>query len=60
MFGGPDGDGRSIPTGLLDGVDYPHVTGANVTHRRAEKATVTKPEELQLFGRAAEPVEGYE
>jgi DNA modification methylase len=42
------------------GVDYPHITGANVTHRRAEKAAAAKPEELQLFGRAAEAPEDYE
>jgi DNA modification methylase len=35
------------------GIDYPHVTGANVTHRRASRATAEKPEELELFGRAA-------
>ncbi|MGD0247946.1 MAG: DNA methyltransferase [Candidatus Limnocylindrales bacterium] len=42
------------------GVDYPHVTGANVTHRRAEKAAAAKPEELELFGRAAEVLEDYD
>jgi len=42
------------------GVDYPHVTGANVTHRRAEKAAAAKPEELELFGRAAESPADYE
>jgi DNA modification methylase len=42
------------------GVDYPHVTGANVTHRRAEKAASAKPQELELFGRAAESTEEYE
>jgi DNA modification methylase len=42
------------------GVDYPHVTGANVTHRRADKAAVAKPEELELFGRAAESRADYE
>jgi len=41
---------------LLDGngIDYPHVTGANVTHRRAQRARVTGPEAMELFGRAAE------
>ena len=42
------------------GVDYPHVTGANVTHRRAEKAAAAKPEELELFGRVAELPADYE
>jgi hypothetical protein len=42
------------------GVDYPHVTGANVTHRRAERAAAAKPEELELFGRAAESPEDYD
>ena len=42
------------------GVDYPHITGANVTHRRADRAAVAKPEELELFGRAAEPPEPYD
>jgi DNA modification methylase len=41
-------------------VDYPHVTGANVTHRRAERATAAKPQELELFGRAAESPSGYD
>jgi DNA modification methylase len=41
------------------GVDYPHITGANVTHRRAERAAAAKPEELELFGRAAEAPEDY-
>ncbi len=31
------------------GVDYPHVTGANVTHRRAGRAAAARPEELQLL-----------
>jgi len=42
------------------GVDYPHITGANVTHRRAGKAASAKPEELELFGRAAESPEEYD
>jgi DNA modification methylase len=42
------------------GVDYPHITGANVTHRRAERATAAKPEVLELFGRAAESAAEYE
>jgi hypothetical protein len=42
------------------GVDYPHITGANVTHRRAERAAEAKPEELELFGRAAEAPEEYD
>lgn len=31
------------------GIDYPHVTGANVTHRRAARATGERPEALELF-----------
>lgn len=42
------------------GVDYPHVSGANVTHRRAARAAAAKPEELELFGRAAESPEEYD
>ena len=42
------------------GIDYPHVTGANVTVRKAQRAAAPKPEELELFGRAAEPPEGYD
>ncbi len=47
---------------LLDGrsVDYPHVTGANVTHRRAARAGGDQPEALELFGRAAEEPEPYD
>ncbi len=55
--------GASIPASslrtigeLLDGrgIDYPHVTGANVTHRRAQRAKVAGAEAMELFGRAAE------
>ena len=37
---------------LLDGkgIDYPHVTGANVTHRRAQRAQTDQAEALPLFG----------
>jgi len=37
---------------LLDGrgLDYPNVTGANVTHRRAVRAGSAKAESLELFG----------
>jgi site-specific DNA-methyltransferase (adenine-specific) len=47
---------------LLDGqgIDYPHVTGANVTHRRAVPARPDAPEALELFKRAAEPPEDYQ
>jgi DNA modification methylase len=40
---------------LLDGrgVDYPHVTGANVTHRRAPRAQPNAPEALGLFAAEA-------
>jgi DNA modification methylase len=41
------------------GIDYPHVTGANVTLRRAQRAAVAQPEALELFGRAAESPEDY-
>ena len=49
---------------LLDGggIDYPHVTGANVTHRRAARARPDQPESLELFApdaRAAETPEDY-
>ena len=36
------------------GIDYPHVTGANVTHRRAQRAQTPEAEALPLFG--AEPI----
>ena len=41
---------------LLDGkgIDYPHVTGANVTHRRPQRARPAGPEAMELFGPAAE------
>ena len=47
---------------LLDGkgIDYPHVTGANVTLRRAPRAERPYGEPLQLFGRAAEQAEHLE
>jgi DNA modification methylase len=32
------------------GIDYPHVTGANVTHRRAQRAQTAEAEALPLFG----------
>lgn len=37
---------------LLDGkgIDYPHVTGANVTHRRAQRAQAERPDAPELFG----------
>ena len=41
------------------GIEYPHVTGANVTHRRASRATPEQPERLELF-RAAEAPEPYD
>ena len=39
---------------LLDGreLDYPHVTGANVTHRRAQRVQAAPAESLQLFAAA--------
>lgn len=47
---------------LLDGqgIDYPHVTGANITHRRAAPARRDDSEALELFGRAAEEPESYD
>jgi DNA modification methylase len=46
---------------LLDGkgIDYPHVTGANVTLRRAQRARPADAEAMELFGRAAEEPETY-
>lgn len=37
---------------LLDGkgIDYPHVTGANVTVRRAQRARAADAEAMPLFG----------
>ena len=36
---------------LLDGkgIDYPHVTGANVTHRRASRAKGNEAQQASLF-----------
>ncbi len=31
------------------GIDYPHVTGSNVTHRRAQRAQAQQPEALPMF-----------
>jgi hypothetical protein len=46
---------------LLDGhgIDYPHVTGANVTLRHADRARKTEAEAMQLFGQAAEEPAPY-
>lgn len=46
---------------LLDGrgVDYPHVTGANITHRRAARASAAAPKAMELFVRAAEEPADY-
>lgn len=46
---------------LLDGkgIDYPHVTGANVTLRRAQRARPADAEAMELFGRAAEEPADY-
>jgi|BarGraNGADG00212_1021973.scaffolds.fasta_scaffold13563_3 site-specific DNA-methyltransferase (adenine-specific) len=41
------------------GIDYPHVTGANVTHRRTAPVRPNTPEALELFERAAEEPEDY-
>jgi DNA modification methylase len=42
---------------LLDGrgIDYPHVVGANVTHRRAARARAAAPDQSVLFGGDPEP-----
>lgn len=47
---------------LLEGrsINYPHVTGSNVTHRRAQRAQVAPAESLALFERAAEEPEPYD
>jgi len=53
----------SSPPGELlagKGIDYPHVTGANVTHRRAARAKAAAPESLELFGEVAEDTEPYD
>ena len=45
---------------LLDGkgIEYPHVIGANVTHRRAARAATAQGEQTALFGGvAADPAE---
>ncbi len=42
------------------GIDYPHVTGANVTFRRAQRARGDAPERMELFVQAAEEPEPYD
>ena len=46
---------------LLDGkgIDYPHVTGSNVTLRRAQRAQAADADQLEAFARAAEEPETY-
>jgi DNA modification methylase len=47
---------------LLDGrgIDYPHLAGANVTFRRAERAGIAESRgDRELFGRAAEEPADY-
>lgn len=41
------------------GIDYPHVTGSNVTLRRAQRARSVDAEPMELFGRAAEESADY-
>ena len=36
------------------GIDYPHVTGSNVTHRKAVAARREAPEALEMFGPTAD------
>lgn len=38
-----------------NGVNYPHVTGANVTFKRAAKATAAPGVQTALFGGAVAP-----
>jgi site-specific DNA-methyltransferase (adenine-specific) len=40
------------------GIDYPHITGANVTHRRASRAAPERPDTMELFAlpAAEEPI----
>lgn len=47
---------------LLDGtgIDYPHVTGANVTLRRARRAERAYSEPMQLFSGVAETMSGLD
>jgi len=33
----------------VKGVDYPHVTGANVTRRRAQRVATAAPESIAMF-----------
>jgi DNA modification methylase len=44
---------------LLDGrtIDYPHVAGANVTHRRAQAAKAAEAEAIPMFGAEIEESE---
>lgn len=41
---------------LLDGkgIDYPHVTGSNVTLRRTRRASVSQAEAIPMFDETAE------
>lgn len=41
------------------GIDYPHVTGGNVTLRRAQRAPASEPKALGLFTQAAETPADY-
>jgi len=45
---------------LLDGkgIDYPHVAGANVTHRRAARARAAAPDQAVMFGAGADGLPG--
>jgi hypothetical protein len=44
----PDADGRQTLDGR--GIGHSHVTGVNVTHRRAARAKAAAPEQAALFG----------
>jgi hypothetical protein len=47
---------------LLEGkqIDYPHLTGGNVTHRRAQRAKTPIPQNLDIFDRVADEAEADE
>lgn len=42
------------------GIDYPRVTGSNVTLRQAARARGAEPERMELFGRVAEEPAPYD
>jgi DNA modification methylase len=42
------------------GIEYLHIAGANVTHRRALRAAGPEPERLELFGQVGERPAGHD